>query len=62
MGQSTRRSAKPVARRGLVGEYLYFLRTYKMWWLAPVLLIVGTLGVFVAISGTKAALMIYALF
>ena len=23
-------------RAGLIGEYVYFLRCYKMWWLLPV--------------------------
>ena len=52
---------RPV-RRGIVSEYFYFLRRYKMWWLAPVGLAIAALGVFVAVSGTKGALLIYALF
>ncbi len=46
----------------LLGEYLYFLRMYKMWWLAPLFVLVAALGVFVMAAGSKAALMIYALF
>ncbi|MBI4964277.1 MAG: hypothetical protein HY913_13450 [Desulfomonile tiedjei] len=47
---------------GLLAEYLYFLRTYKMWWLAPLFVLIAVLGVFVVTLGSKAALMIYALF
>lgn len=57
----SKQDAKP-ARRGLVSEYLYFLSTYKMWWLAPLLAMIGLLGIFVVLSGTKGALLIYALF
>jgi hypothetical protein len=54
-------SQKPV-RRGMLGEYLYFLKTYKKWWLAPVIATILILGVLVTIGGTQGALMIYALF
>jgi Family of unknown function (DUF5989) len=46
----------------LIGEYVYFLRTYRMWWLLPVFAAIMTLGVLVILGGTKAALLIYALF
>lgn len=50
------------ARGGIVSEYLYFLRTHKMWWLLPVFALIGVLGIFVTLAGTKGALLIYALF
>ena len=56
-----KRNGRP-ARGGIWPEYFYFLRTYKMWWLLPVFGLVTVLGVFVALVGSKAALMIYALF
>ncbi len=55
------RKSKP-PRRGLISEYLYFFRTYKMWWLLPVIVTVVGLGGLVILSGTKGGLMIYALF
>ena len=53
---------KRVKRRGLLSEYLYFFRTYKMWWLVPVIGLVAILGTLVVLGGSQAALMIYALF
>jgi hypothetical protein len=49
-------------RRGLVSEYVYFLKTYKMWWLLPVFALFVLLGFLVILGGSKAALLIYALF
>lgn len=54
--------AKRPRRAGLVSEYVYFLRTYKMWWLAPTIVVIAVFGAFVALTGTKGALLIYALF
>jgi len=59
MGNSVNR--RP-ARGGILKEYLYFLRTYKMWWLLPVFALVALLGVFVTLMSTKGMLLIYALF
>ncbi len=54
---------RPVqGRRGLLSEYIYFLRTYRMWWLVPILGLIAVLGVLVMLSGTQGALLIYALF
>lgn len=55
---------KPVkrVRHSLISEYFYFLKTYKMWWLLPVFCLIAVLGVLVMLGGTKAALLIYALF
>jgi Family of unknown function (DUF5989) len=55
------RTGKP-ARHGLIAEYMYFLRSYRMWWLVPVFAAVTILGVLVVLGGTKAGLLIYALF
>jgi hypothetical protein len=55
------KSSKP-ARHGLIAEYVYFLRTYRMWWLMPVFAAITILGVLVILGGTKAGLLIYALF
>jgi hypothetical protein len=46
----------------ILSEYLYFLRTYRMWWLMPVFAAITILGILVILGGTKAGLLIYALF
>jgi hypothetical protein len=49
-------------RRGLLSEYVYFLKIYKMWWLLPILGVIALMGTLVMLSGTQGALLIYALF
>jgi hypothetical protein len=49
-------------RSGLIREYIYFLMRYKMWWLSPIFALMVVLGVLVVLGGSKAALLIYALF
>lgn len=49
-------------RSGILSEYVYFLRTYRMWWLMPVFAAITILGILVILGGTKAGLLIYALF
>ena len=49
-------------RSGILSEYLYFLKTYRMWWLMPVFAAITLLGILVILGGTKAGLLIYALF
>ncbi len=51
-----------VKRRGLLAEYVYFFRTYKMWWLVPVVMVIVVLGALIVMTGTQGALLIYALF
>jgi len=53
---------KPIKRSGLFAEYIYFLKKYKMWWLMPLFLLIGVLGVVVTLGGSNFALSIYALF
>lgn len=54
-------SSRP-KRRSIWSEYFYFVRTYRMWWLVPLFLLIGILGIFVVVAGTKGSLLIYALF
>jgi hypothetical protein len=51
-----------VKRRGLLAEYAYFFKTYKMWWLLPIIMVTIILGALVVMTGTQGALLIYALF
>jgi Family of unknown function (DUF5989) len=54
--------ASRAGRSGILSEYIYFLRAYRMWWLVPVLAAITLLGLLVILGGTKAGLLIYALF
>ena len=47
---------------GLFGEFFYFLREHKKWWLIPVLVPLLIFGVGMVLAGTGAAPFIYALF
>jgi hypothetical protein len=55
-----------MARMGrfrLLGEFVQFLREEKKWWLAPILLILGLLSIFIVLTESSALLpAIYALF
>lgn len=47
---------------GFVGEFWEFLKDNKKWWLLPILIVLGLLGVVVALMSTGAAPLIYTLF
>ncbi len=47
---------------GIVGEFWFFLRTNKKWWLLPVLAILLLFGVLMLISGSAVAPFLYTLF
>lgn len=49
-------------RPGILTEYIYFLKVYKMWWLFPVFMLILVLGLVVLLGGSEVALTIYALF
>ncbi len=49
-------------RSGLAGEFLAFLAANKKWWLLPILLVFLLLGVFLLLSSTGLAPLIYPLF
>ncbi len=47
----------------LLGEFIQFLREEKKWWLAPILIILGLLSIFIVLTESSALLpAIYALF
>jgi hypothetical protein len=54
--------ADPPKRRSIWSEYVYFIRTYRMWWLVPLFVLIGVLGIFIVLASSKGALLIYALF
>ena len=50
------------SQTGLAAELLSFLLHNKKWWLAPILVVLLVLGVFVFLAGSGAAPFIYTLF
>jgi len=47
---------------GFFGEFGYFLRHNKRWWLTPVFVLLLLLGILVVLGGSGAAPFIYTLF
>jgi hypothetical protein len=48
--------------RGIVAEFVAFMAENKMWWLTPILVVFGLLGVLLVLGATGAAPFIYTLF
>ena len=48
--------------RGLVAEFWAFMAENKMWWLTPILIVFGVLGVLLILGATGVAPFIYTLF
>jgi len=46
----------------LVGEFILFIWDNKAWWMIPILLVFGLMGVLMILSSTGAAPFIYTLF
>jgi hypothetical protein len=57
--EQTARTARP---KGVAGEFWYFLRQNKKWWLLPIVIVMVIFGVVVFLSSTGAAPFIYTLF
>lgn len=55
-------TAARAGRRGIVGEFFYYVKLYRAWLVVPVILALAILGGFVALGGSGAAPFIYALF
>jgi hypothetical protein len=50
------------AQPSLIAEFVGFLAHNKKWWLLPILLVVGLLGLLTILAGSGAAPFIYTLF
>ncbi len=50
------------ARSSLVQEFVFFLSENKKWWLSPILVVLGLVGVLIVLGSTGAAPFIYTLF
>ena len=49
-------------RISIVQEFFIFLRDNKKWWLLPIILVLGMVGVLAVLGGSAAAPFIYTLF
>ena len=47
--------------RGLIAEFVAFMAENKMWWLAPILIVFGLLGILLILGATGLAPFIYTL-
>ena len=54
--------AKNTEQSSFFGEFVYFLKTSKKWWLTPIIVILLAFGILIILSGTALAPFIYTLF
>lgn len=54
--------AEDSGEQSILGELFDFLKSNKKWWLAPILVVLLSLGVLLLLSSTAAAPFIYTLF
>ena len=50
------------SRESIVTEFIHFLSENKKWWLTPILLVLGLVGLLVVLGSSGAAPFIYTLF
>lgn len=48
--------------RGLVAEFIGFMAENKVWWLTPILVVLGLVGVLLVLAGSGVAPFLYTLF
>jgi len=48
--------------RGIVSEFVAFMAENKVWWMTPILVVFGLLGVLLVLGATGAAPFLYTLF
>jgi len=52
-----------ISRVGIIKEFFYFIKTRKVWWLAPIILFLLVLGILIIfVEGSALAPFIYTLF
>ena len=54
--------ADDAQEQSLLAELIDFLKTNKKWWLAPIILVMLSIGLLMFLSGSAAAPFIYSLF
>lgn len=52
-------AAQHQKERGLIGEFIGFLKENKLWWLTPILLVLLVVGVLLVLGGTGVLPFIY---
>ena len=55
-------SAAQEERTSIAGEFVYFLKENKKWWLAPILIVLLLLALLTFFAGTGAAPFLYTMF
>ena len=60
--EQTFEQASQSAQGGLFSDLIAFMSENKKWWLTPILVVLGLLGVLVVLGGTGALPFIYTLF
>lgn len=50
------------SRESIVTEFIHFLGENKKWWLTPIILVLGLVGLLVVLGSSGAAPFIYTLF
>ncbi len=53
--------ASHAKERGLLAEFVAFLAENKLWWMAPILIVLGLVGVLFALGATGAMPFLYTL-
>lgn len=48
--------------RGLVGEFIGFMAENKLWWMTPILIVLGLVGVLLVLGSTGVLPFVYTLF
>ena len=61
-GEKSFEALAETKRSGLVAEFWEFLKHNKKWWLLPILIVIGVLGLLVFLAGTGLAPFVYPLF
>ena len=61
-GKNEFEAASEEGNSSLIGEFIYFIKTNKKYWMIPLLLALLGLGAIIILGGTSAAPFIYSLF
>ena len=61
-GKTRFEEAAGAKQGGILAEFWAFLKHNKKWWLLPILIVIGVLGLLVFLAGTGLAPFLYPLF
>ena len=61
-GRAEFEASAAASRQGIVGEFVYFLRYNRKWWLTPIIIVLLLVSARVILGGSAAAPVIYTLF